>query len=119
MVNNTHRPLYLREGTPILIGYEAGWAQSGAECFGEEKYIAAAGSRNQDCPARSLDNSVHFISVGVTFWLNSASAKYRDNTKRNTAQHTRTKCITDKNNNKTMCRELLVADQFNVPILVL
>jgi hypothetical protein len=55
------------EGTPLLIWYEAGWARSRSECFGEEKCIAAAGIRTQGCLARSLDNSVHFISIGVTF----------------------------------------------------
>lgn len=108
MVNNTLKPLNLREGTPLLIGYEAGRAQSRSECFGEEKYIAAAGNRNQDCPSCSLDNSVHFLSIGVPFWLNITNAKYKDSTKnanRRGPQHSTQKQYYDKQETITkQCR---------------
>jgi hypothetical protein len=97
VVNNTLQTLYFWEDTPLLIGYEAGWAQSLSQCFGEEKYIAAAFNRTRDCPARSLDNSVHLTSIGVTFWLNSTSGKYKDSTKNGNRK--RTQHNTQKQNN--------------------
>ena len=72
MVNSTPRPLYLREGDPVLIVQEAGWAPGRS---GRVRKIShATGIRSPDRPARS--ESLYRLSYRVPLSFTVTVQKY-------------------------------------------